>query len=223
MLAGAMRRRSRPPRRAPSPIPPVRPVVGERGRDPTAPPASGPWRGRARSVRPGARDARRAEPHRRVAVLDRSLHRAGRGHRRLLDVHYHHLLEDRWADETVSCAALLRAMGDESRRRPRCGRRRCASLAFAPKNPGSITSSLTVAWENARGAREAISSEMWEVLNTAHYTLGQPRSRTARPRTSSSAGCRTATRCSPGSPTRRSAATRAGRSSCSAATSSGST
>ena len=26
---------------------------------------------------------------------------------RLLDVHYHHLLEDRFADETVICAALF--------------------------------------------------------------------------------------------------------------------
>ena len=32
---------------------------------------------------------------------------------RLLDVYYHHLLEDRFADETVICKALLRAMGTD--------------------------------------------------------------------------------------------------------------
>ena len=47
-------------------------------------------------------------------------------------------------------------------------------LSFDTKNPASITSSLTAAWENARGAREAISSEMWESLNTTHHTLPGP-------------------------------------------------
>jgi uncharacterized alpha-E superfamily protein len=98
---------------------------------------------------------------------------------RLLDVHYHHLLEDRFADETAVCSALLHAMGttvgdvsdaDAVMRQ----------LAFAPTNPGSIVASLGVAWENARGAREAISSEMWEVLNTAHLTLAN-RAATAIP------------------------------------------
>ncbi len=44
-------------------------------------------------------------------------------------------------------------------------------LAFDTKNPASITSSLNAAWENARGAREAISAEMWESLNTTHHML----------------------------------------------------
>lgn len=89
---------------------------------------------------------------------------------RLLDVHYHHLLEDRFADEQMVCTALLRAMGVDVP-----GARDADAvlrhLAFAPTNPGSIVASLEVAWENARGAREAISSEMWEVLNTAHLNL----------------------------------------------------
>jgi uncharacterized alpha-E superfamily protein len=98
---------------------------------------------------------------------------------RLLDVHYHHLLEDRFADETVICAALLRAMGTDV---PdiRDADAVMRQLAFAPNNPGSIVASLEVAWENARGAREAISSEMWEVLNTAHFTLAN-RAATAIP------------------------------------------
>jgi uncharacterized alpha-E superfamily protein len=89
---------------------------------------------------------------------------------RLLDVHYHHLLEDRFADERMVCTALLRAMGvdvPDARDADAVLRH----LAFAPNNPGSIVASLEVAWENARGAREALSSEMWEVLNRAHLNL----------------------------------------------------
>ena len=101
--------------------------------------------------------------------IGRSTERA-EGTARLLDVHYHDLLEDRFAEESVVCAALLAAMGtdlpdvDDADSVMR-------HLAFAPANPGSIVTSLGVAWDNARGAREAVSSEMWEVLNTARFTL----------------------------------------------------
>src|SRR5262245_30596442 len=74
---------------------------------------------------------------------------------RLLDVHYHHLLEDRWADEAVACTGLLRAMGDEpDDLGPAIDADTVTDyLAFDRKNPTSITASLTAAWENARGAR----------------------------------------------------------------------
>ena len=39
-------------------------------------------------------------------------------------------------------------------------------LAFDTKNPSSIAGALYAARENARGAREIISSELWEALNT---------------------------------------------------------
>ena len=98
---------------------------------------------------------------------------------RLLDVYYHHLLEDRFADEAIVCAALMHAMGapvDE----PADADSVLRHLAFNPTNPGSIVASLVVAWENARGARENLSSEMWEVLNTTHNTLATRRA-TATP------------------------------------------
>ncbi len=97
---------------------------------------------------------------------------------RLLDVHYHHLLEDRWADEATACAGLLRAMGDDPNDLIAASDADGVTefLAFDTKNPASITSSLNAAWENARGAREAISAEMWESLNTTHHMLpGQGR------------------------------------------------
>ncbi|MCU1454910.1 MAG: hypothetical protein JWN46_3056, partial [Acidimicrobiales bacterium] len=97
---------------------------------------------------------------------------------RILDVHYHLLLEDRWVDEAAACAALLEVMGvtdlaaDDSAAVTRV-------LAYDTDYAGSIVSSMAAAWGNARGAREAISSEMWECLNATHSSLrggiGRPR------------------------------------------------
>jgi uncharacterized alpha-E superfamily protein len=44
-------------------------------------------------------------------------------------------------------------------------------LALDPTNPGSIVSSLGAARENARGARESISAEMWECLNATWHAV----------------------------------------------------
>ena len=44
-------------------------------------------------------------------------------------------------------------------------------LAFERDYPGSIVRCLEAAWENGRGAREAVSSEMWECLNITHEAL----------------------------------------------------
>jgi uncharacterized alpha-E superfamily protein len=47
----------------------------------------------------------------------------------------------------------------------------CDVLAYDRANPSSIVSSLTAARNNASGAREAISSDMWECLNGTWYRL----------------------------------------------------
>lgn len=91
---------------------------------------------------------------------------------RILDVHYHLLLEDRWVDEMVAGRALLEVMG-----RPVPEAEGCDSvmvthaLAFDKGYSGSIVRSLEDAWENARGARDAVSSEMWECVNATHEGL----------------------------------------------------
>ena len=96
---------------------------------------------------------------------------------RLLDVHYHLLLEDRRADETSVCRALLDAMGvDTATTETATGEEIDAAavtalLAQDLTFSGSITCSLAAAWENARGARESLSSELWENLNTMHAEL----------------------------------------------------
>jgi uncharacterized alpha-E superfamily protein len=47
-------------------------------------------------------------------------------------------------------------------------------LAYDNNSPSSISSSLNGAWENARGVREAIPGEVWEVINgTVNRVPGQ--------------------------------------------------
>jgi uncharacterized alpha-E superfamily protein len=93
---------------------------------------------------------------------------------RLLDVHYHLLLEDRRADESAVCGALLDAMGADPSAiggEPNAATV-TALLAQDLTFSGSITCSVGAAWENARGAREALSSELWETLNTTYREVG---------------------------------------------------
>ncbi|HUS62605.1 MAG TPA: alpha-E domain-containing protein [Acidimicrobiales bacterium] len=91
---------------------------------------------------------------------------------RILDVHFHLLLEDRWVDESSACGALLEVMGANDRAAAGCDSSAVTRvLAFDEAYEGSIVGSIRAAWENARGAREAVSSEMWECLNATHEAL----------------------------------------------------
>jgi uncharacterized alpha-E superfamily protein len=93
---------------------------------------------------------------------------------RILDVHYHLLLEDRWVDESAACRALLEVMGRGNRATPDCDSLHVTRLlAFDDSYGGSIVGALEATWQNARRAREAISSEMWECINTTHGALPQ--------------------------------------------------
>jgi len=92
---------------------------------------------------------------------------------RILDVQFHRLLEDPGTHEAAACASLLRAMGS-----PRAAADEglnalevCEVLAYDAANPSSIVGALTAARDNARGAREAISGDMWECLNATWYAL----------------------------------------------------
>jgi uncharacterized alpha-E superfamily protein len=106
---------------------------------------------------------------------------------RILDVHIHHLLEAPASSETETCQALLDVMGVSRPKTPRGSaqspierhdrgdgpdaRLVTELLAFSEDNSSSIVSSLTAARANARGVSEAISSEMWEALNTTYNAL----------------------------------------------------
>ena len=97
---------------------------------------------------------------------------------RILDVQFHRLLEDPWIDEDTACRALLAVMGapmseeDERSADSLDALSVCELLAYDRTNPNSIVGALTAARDNARGAREAIPSEMWECLNATWYAIG---------------------------------------------------
>ncbi|HSS11761.1 MAG TPA: alpha-E domain-containing protein, partial [Acidimicrobiales bacterium] len=74
---------------------------------------------------------------------------------RILDVHYHLLLEDPEVNEQAACQALLDVMGVPVQAdRPQLNADSVTELlAYDPMYRGSIVGALTAAWENARGAR----------------------------------------------------------------------
>ncbi|BBX24926.1 alpha-E domain-containing protein [Mycolicibacterium alvei] len=99
---------------------------------------------------------------------------------RILDVTVHQLLEDSSVDPDVASRTLLRVLGIE----PPTQRLDVWSLtdivAFSRDSGGnSIVDSISAARENARGAREVTSTEIWECLNTTYNALAE-RERAAR-------------------------------------------
>ncbi|MDQ3354061.1 MAG: alpha-E domain-containing protein, partial [Actinomycetota bacterium] len=90
---------------------------------------------------------------------------------RILDVHVHHLLEDPAVEEEMACRTLLDVMGMTSDADPVDVAAMNQVLAFDPSDRGSIVGALRAARDNARGAREALSSEMWECLNATYNGL----------------------------------------------------
>ena len=87
---------------------------------------------------------------------------------RLLDVQLQLLVEDPWIDEDTACRSLMAVMGslpdDESGPVTRADV--LTRLAVDRQNPSSIAYALQAARENARRAREIVSTELWETLNT---------------------------------------------------------
>ncbi|MEV0672168.1 alpha-E domain-containing protein [Mycobacterium sp. NPDC050441] len=93
---------------------------------------------------------------------------------RILDVTVHQLLEDSSVDPDVASRTLLRVLGIE----PPTQRLDVWSLtdivAFSRDSSGnSIVDSISSARENARGAREVTSTEIWECLNTTYNALAE--------------------------------------------------
>ena len=92
---------------------------------------------------------------------------------RLLDVHFHEVLEDPGVHEAHACAVLLAVMGvpGDTAKQYRDSRAVLELLGYDEDEPSSIVGALSAAWENARSAREALSAEIWECLNSTHNSL----------------------------------------------------
>lgn len=95
------------------------------------------------------------------------------GTARILDVHLQLLLEDPWVDEDTACRGLLSVMGTEPAETdgPFTRTDVMRLLATDREHPASIAHSVVAARENARRAREIISTELWEALNETHAQL----------------------------------------------------
>ena len=91
---------------------------------------------------------------------------------RLLDVHFHQVIEDPAIDEAETCRVLAAVMGVEDDP-PQDIREILELLGYQAENPSSIVGALLAARQNARGVRESLSADLWECLNTVHHELPQ--------------------------------------------------
>jgi uncharacterized alpha-E superfamily protein len=93
---------------------------------------------------------------------------------RILDVVVHQLLEDSSVDPDQISRVLLRVLGIEEPDEQLDVWSLTDLVAFSRDTAGvasSIVEAISAARENARGAREVTSTEMWECLNTTYNAL----------------------------------------------------
>ena len=94
---------------------------------------------------------------------------------RILDVTVHQLLEDSSVDPDQASRTLLRVLGIEPPKDQLDVWSLTDLVAFSRDTAGgcSIVESISAARENARGAREVTSTEIWECLNTTYNALAE--------------------------------------------------
>src|SRR6478609_1965178 len=95
---------------------------------------------------------------------------------RILDVTVHQLLEDSSVDPDQASRTLLRVLGIEAPKQQQLDVWSLTDLvAFGRDSHGacSIVEAISAARENARGAREVTSTEIWECLNTTYNALAE--------------------------------------------------
>ncbi|MEI2778719.1 MAG: alpha-E domain-containing protein [Tetrasphaera sp.] len=102
---------------------------------------------------------------------------------RLLEVHQQLLLEDPVVDPEAQVDGLLAVMGIEvGQDEPRTFETVLRLLAHDPGSPCSIAASVDGAREAARRARETVSTDMWEAINTFYLTIREGDLEALRPR-----------------------------------------
>lgn len=97
---------------------------------------------------------------------------------RILEMHLQLLIDDPSVDQEDAAAALLSVMGAPSvDENPDV----LSLLCYDPASPASVASVLDGAREAARRARETVSSEMWEAINTTWNSVRGGRLQRMRP------------------------------------------
>ncbi len=98
---------------------------------------------------------------------------------RLLHVNFHGLLDAELADRGRAWRELIRVFGLDELFQEHFTEYTAAAVTefmlWHPGNPDAVTACVSRARENARGAREQISSEMWEHLNRLHLLVSRLR------------------------------------------------
>jgi uncharacterized alpha-E superfamily protein len=98
---------------------------------------------------------------------------------RLLHVNFHGMLDADLPDRGRAWRDLIVFLGREDVFSEHFSEYTAASVAefvlWHPANPDAVTACVARARENARGAREQISSEMWEHLNRLHLVVSRSR------------------------------------------------
>ncbi|MFN8081585.1 MAG: alpha-E domain-containing protein [Kineosporiaceae bacterium] len=95
---------------------------------------------------------------------------------RILDVHLQMLLEDPALPEPEACRGLLAVMGMEPAEDEEVDRTMVLDrLAYDAVYPSAIVGALSSARENARRARETISTDLWQALNTTWIGIDRVR------------------------------------------------
>jgi uncharacterized alpha-E superfamily protein len=102
---------------------------------------------------------------------------------RLLDVHYHALLDAQIADHGESWQRVVAQNGDDAAYREHYDAYTSEDVAewvlWHDGNPSAVASCVTIARENARSVREQISGEMWEAINGLFLVVGRANRRAA--------------------------------------------
>ncbi|GAB90566.1 hypothetical protein GORHZ_107_00110 [Gordonia rhizosphera NBRC 16068] len=101
---------------------------------------------------------------------------------RILDVAIQHILEDATVDVDRQARQVIQVLGLESPESddPLDVWTLSERVAYDKDSVGSIVDLIGSARENARGAREVTSSEMWECLNTTYNGLSDAERRARR-------------------------------------------
>lgn len=99
---------------------------------------------------------------------------------RILDVQTQIMVEDPSVDIDTACRTLLGVMGTEIPDERLTLESALYRLAFDTDEGTSISSAIGGARESARRARETLSTDLWEVINSTFRTVGSGRFRAMR-------------------------------------------
>jgi uncharacterized alpha-E superfamily protein len=99
---------------------------------------------------------------------------------RILDVQTQIMVEDPSVDIDTACRTLLGVMGTEIPDERLTLEAALYRLAFDTDEGTSISSAIGGARESARRARETLSTDLWEVINSTFRTVGSGRFRAMR-------------------------------------------